>query len=180
MTHSVNESGDLQQPGTDGCCFIPAAESVAAVDERKACVSCQNGTLPCGTCCSNWTNLNAIPVSRRSARKLSDYYTKESGRRKGGAQGGKEVQTCNPDISMDMAWCACVVEKAFDKIIKSLIYMGITIGVFGVGLGCITKVTFDGFDRRMYRKRRERAAVFAAAQVELGFMLRDQDDVDIK
>jgi hypothetical protein len=81
---------------------------------------------------------------------------------------------------MDMAWCACVVEKAFDKIIKSLIYMGITIGVFGVGLGCITKVTFDGFDRRMYRKRRERAAVFAAAQVELGFMLRDQDDVDIK
>jgi hypothetical protein len=28
----------------------------------------------------------------------------------------------------------------------------------------------------MFRKQRERAAVFAAAQVELGFMLRDQED----
>ena len=81
---------------------------------------------------------------------------------------------------MDMTWCACVVEKSFDKIIKSLIYMSITIGVFGVGLGCITTFTFDGFDRRMYRKRRESATVLAATQVELGFMLRDQDDVDIK
>ena len=38
------------------------------------------------------------------------------------------------------------------------------------------KLFFDAVIRRMFRKQRERAAVFAAAQVELGFMLRDQED----
>mmetsp|Transcript_9752 Transcript_9752/g.14064 ORF Transcript_9752/g.14064 Transcript_9752/m.14064 type:complete len:162 (+) Transcript_9752:307-792(+) len=129
----------------DGCCFVAAINSAAAMDECTACQDCQNNTHPCGSCCSD---MPAAPVF--------------------------DGEECNADIEQNLAWCACAV-KDDNMVFDTLVRMLPAIGAF-VCLGGISKVMFDIINRRMFRKQRERAAVFAAAQVELGFMLRDQQD----
>lgn len=59
--------------------------------------------------------------------------------------------------------------------IQDICDLFLSLGIF-LCFGLLTKFTFDGFNRHMFRKQRERAAVFAAAQVELGFLLQDQED----
>jgi hypothetical protein len=82
--------------------------------------------------------------------------------------------TCNPDISPEVAWCACAVEEV-NIAFRTTVILCSAIGFFAC-LGILIKFFFDGMTRRMFRKQRERAAVFAAAQIELGYMLRDQED----
>ena len=130
----------------DGCCFVEAAVSASAIDDCIACADCFNNTHPCGSCCPD---MPKAPVFEVDA-------------------------TCNPDISPEVAWCACAVEEV-NIAFRTTVILCSAIGFFAC-LGILIKFFFDGMTRRMFRKQRERAAVFAAAQIELGYMLRDQED----
>eukprot|EP00960_Hanusia_phi_P035665 751856-Hanusia_phi.AAC.1 len=79
----------------------------------------------------------------------------------------------------DAGWCSCDFIASLSPapiISKSLLYAIIAIATF-LGIGICTKLGFDTVERRLFRRQRERAAAFKAAQVELGFMLQtDEDD----
>ena len=79
----------------------------------------------------------------------------------------------------DAGWCSCdfIASLAPSPIIsKPLLYSIISISTF-IGIGILTKLGFDVVERRLFRRQRERAAAFKAAQVELGFMLQtDEED----
>jgi hypothetical protein len=113
---SNKEEGPSLCNGIDGCCFIPAVNSLNAIDECKACDDCQNNTHPCGSCCEDMPEAPAF----------------------------EEGATCNPEIELDVAWCACVPEED-NTVFLTIVISTSTIGAC-VCVGLVSKASEEAHE----------------------------------
>mmetsp|Transcript_76392 Transcript_76392/g.205532 ORF Transcript_76392/g.205532 Transcript_76392/m.205532 type:complete len:340 (+) Transcript_76392:13410-14429(+) len=147
----------------DGCCLVPASVSRATT----GCLSCPachitkehpNGVWPC----SATTGSNSSATNSSNRRK--------GGTGGGGGGGGNSGPTCNSDSNVNV-WCSCSSEPNTSTSF-GLNSLWAALGGF-LFLGTISHFYFNAADARLDRRRRERSAAYAAAQVELGFLAEE-------
>mmetsp|Transcript_76395 Transcript_76395/g.205582 ORF Transcript_76395/g.205582 Transcript_76395/m.205582 type:complete len:89 (+) Transcript_76395:47-313(+) len=83
---------------------------------------------------------------------------------------GNSGPTCNSDSNVNV-WCSCSSEPNTSTSF-GLNSLWAALGGF-LFLGTISHFYFNAADARLDRRRRERSAAYAAAQVELGFLAEE-------